>query len=90
MDEHRLDGNAAGGLLGEIFPLEMTTAQVTCASCHAVWRVGQAMVYAHEIGTIVRCATCDNAMIRWAAIGLMTRRLARGGHATRPGPQPAN
>jgi NAD-dependent SIR2 family protein deacetylase len=65
-DKLRLDGNAAGGLLGEIFPLEMTTAQVTCASCHAVWRVGQAMVYAHEIGTIVRCATCDNAMIRVA------------------------
>jgi hypothetical protein len=33
MDEHRLDGNAAGGLLGEIFPFEMTTAQVTCANC---------------------------------------------------------
>jgi len=31
----------------------------------------------------------SEAMIRWAAIGLMTRRLARGGYATRPGPQPA-
>jgi hypothetical protein len=27
MDELRLDGNAVGGLLGEIFPFEMTTAQ---------------------------------------------------------------
>jgi hypothetical protein len=66
MDEHKLDGNAAGGLLGEIFPFEMTTAQAACASCGSVWRVGQAMVYAHEMGTIVRCASCDNALIRVA------------------------
>jgi hypothetical protein len=45
MDELRLDGNAVGGLLGEIFPFEMTTAQVTCANCGSLWRVGQAMVY---------------------------------------------
>ena len=66
MDENRLDGNAAGGLLGEIFPFEMTTAQVACANCGAVWRIGQAMVYMHEMGTIMRCATCDNALIRVA------------------------
>jgi Zn finger protein HypA/HybF involved in hydrogenase expression len=64
MDENRLDGNAAGGLLGEIFAFEMTSAQAACAGCGAVWRVGQTMVYAHELGTIVRCANCDNAMIR--------------------------
>ncbi len=66
MDEHRLDGNAVGGLLGEIFLLEMTEAQVTCASCGTLSRVGQTMVYGHEMGTIVRCATCDNALIRVA------------------------
>jgi hypothetical protein len=66
MDEHRLDGNAAGGILGEIFAFETTTAQVACAKCGAVWRVGQTMVYAHDMGTIVRCSTCDNALIRVA------------------------
>ena len=64
MDEHRLDGNAAGGTLGEIFAFEMTSAQAACAGCGALWRVGQTMVYAHELGTIVRCAGCDSAMIR--------------------------
>ena len=64
MDERRLDGNAAAGTLGEIFAFEMTSAQAACASCGALWRVGQTMVYMHELGTIVRCATCDNAMIR--------------------------
>jgi hypothetical protein len=66
MDEHRLDGNAAGGTLGEIFAFEMTSARAACAGCGALWRVGQTMVYAHELGTIVRCANCDNAMIRVA------------------------
>ncbi|MDQ3923193.1 MAG: DUF6510 family protein [Actinomycetota bacterium] len=64
MDEHRLDGNAVGGLLGEIFPFEMTTTQVTCTKCGTLSRVGQTMVYGHEMGTIVRCARCDNALIR--------------------------
>jgi ribosomal protein S27E len=66
MDEHRLDGNAAGGTLGEIFAFEMTTAQVSCANCGTLWRVGQAMVYVHDMGTIVRCAACDNPLIRVA------------------------
>jgi uncharacterized protein DUF6510 len=64
MDEHRLDGNSAGGLLDEIFGFEMTTAQAACASCGTLWRVGQAMVYGHDMGTIVRCGACDNALIR--------------------------
>ena len=66
MDEHRLDGNAAGGLLGEIFPFEMTTTQVTCARCGTLSRDGQAMVDGHDTGTIVSCARCGNALIRVA------------------------
>jgi uncharacterized protein DUF6510 len=66
MDEHRLDGNSAGGLLGEIFAFEITTAQAACTSCGTHWRIGQAMVYGHDMGTIVRCASCDNPLIRVA------------------------
>jgi hypothetical protein len=33
-DEQRLDGNAAGGVLGQIFAFEMTTAEVICCVCH--------------------------------------------------------
>ncbi len=64
MDENRLDGNAAGGLLGEIFALETTAAEGACDSCGTVAHVGEAMVYVTEIGTTVRCANCDNALIR--------------------------
>ncbi len=69
MDEQRLDGNAAGGLLGEIFTLEMTTARVACTGCGATGEIGAQMAYVSEIGTVVRCAACDNALIRIASQG---------------------
>ena len=67
-DEHRLDGNAAGGVLTEVFAVEMTTAEVVCGNCRGTAPVGAAMVYAHGMGTIVRCAGCDHALIRVARI----------------------
>ncbi|MDQ3911539.1 MAG: DUF6510 family protein [Actinomycetota bacterium] len=66
MDEHKLDGNAAAGLLREVFAYEMTTAEVVCANCGAIWRIGQAMVYGHEMGTILRCPSCEHALVRVA------------------------
>lgn len=64
MDERRLDGNAAAGLLGEIFAFEATTAEAACDRCGTAARVGAQMAYMSEIGTVVRCASCDYAMIR--------------------------
>jgi hypothetical protein len=66
MDENRLDGNAAAGVLAEIFTFEMTTAHCACAVCGATGAVGAQMAYMSEIGTVVRCAVCDNALIRVA------------------------
>ena len=62
----RLDGNAAGGLLAEVFRFEVTTAHATCAGCGAVRPVGALLVYGHEMGAILRCAGCDTALIRMA------------------------
>ena len=33
IEERRLDGNAAAGLLGEIFPFDMTMVRTLCAGC---------------------------------------------------------
>ncbi len=63
-DERRLDGNAAGGLLSEIFSFETTTAVAKCAGCGAVNAVGALAVYASAMGTIIRCTSCENAVIR--------------------------
>jgi Family of unknown function (DUF6510) len=66
-DELRLDGNAAAGPLGEVFSFEVTTAEYACGGCGRAGRLGGAMVYeVRELGTIVRCPSCDNALIRLA------------------------
>jgi hypothetical protein len=64
MDEQRLDGNAAGGILGEVFAFEMTTARAACVHCGASGEVGAQMAYVSEIGTVVRCAACEGILIR--------------------------
>lgn len=62
--ENRLDGNAAGGILQEIFPFDMTQAQVTCTGCGATGSIGTLAVYMHGMGTIIRCPFCDTVLIR--------------------------
>ena len=38
--EYKLDGNAAAGTLQEIFPFEMTLAQITCTGCGTTNMIG--------------------------------------------------
>jgi hypothetical protein len=60
----RLDGNAAGGLLNEIFPFEMTTAEATCGGCGRLKPIGELLLYRHGMGAVLRCAGCDTALLR--------------------------
>ena len=65
MDELGLDGNTAAGTLGEVFSFEVTTAEYTCGGCGRTGGLGGAMVYeVRDLGTVVRCPGCDNALIR--------------------------
>ena len=66
--EQQLDGNAAGGILQAIFPFEMTTVEGTCAGCGWTDVMGATVVYTHGMGTIIRCPTCDTALIRVAEV----------------------
>jgi hypothetical protein len=63
VDELRLDGNAAAGLLGEIFALEITSAAVTCDGCGRVSAIGTLMLYAKAMGAVLRCPACEDVMI---------------------------
>jgi hypothetical protein len=63
MDELMLDGNAAAGLLQEVFAVEMTTAVGTCASCGTAGPVGAAHVY-RGAGIVLRCTRCGNALAK--------------------------
>ena len=64
MNEQRLDGNAAGGILGEVFTFEMTSAKAACVHCGASGQLGAQMAYVTEIGTVVRCSSCEGVLIR--------------------------
>jgi hypothetical protein len=59
----RLDGNAAAGLLTEVFAAEMTTAIGTCASCGATNALGAVHVYAQAPGTVLRCPSCTAVLM---------------------------
>ncbi|HEY6875153.1 MAG TPA: DUF6510 family protein [Candidatus Dormibacteraeota bacterium] len=60
----KLDGNAIGGLLAEIFNVEMTAAQGTCGGCGAVNAVARVDVYVNAPGTVVRCPDCSQVLMR--------------------------
>jgi ribosomal protein S27E len=70
MDETdlRLDGNAAAGLLAEVFAFDATTAIVRCGSCGHDDPLGAATVYSHAPGVVVRCRGCSGVLMRFAEI----------------------
>jgi hypothetical protein len=61
-----LDGNAAGGLLREVFAFDATAARTTCAGCARVAPIGELRLYAVEMGAILRCPSCNEAVVRIA------------------------
>jgi hypothetical protein len=63
-DPLRLDGNAAAGMLSELFVPDLTTARAKCAGCGAIQTIGALHVYAHGMGMIVRCPGCDTPILR--------------------------
>ena len=65
-DTRRVDGNAAGGMFSEISVPDLTTARVKCAGCGAEGMIGSLPVYAHGMGTVVRCPQCDRVVLRVA------------------------
>ncbi len=58
-----LDGNAIGGLLMSLFGTDMTAAAATCGFCGTVAQVAELAVYRSDLGTVVRCRTCDGVLM---------------------------
>jgi hypothetical protein len=67
MDDYelRLDGNAAAGLLQEIFVPELTGAHGACAGCGAVGPMGAQHLYMapRSPGAVLRCASCEGVLM---------------------------
>jgi len=59
-----LDGNAAAGLLQQIFIPEITSAQNQCEACGNTAAVGALPLYAVEMGAVLRCNHCDGVLMR--------------------------
>jgi hypothetical protein len=68
----RLDGNAIGGILGEIFGTEMTVAVGVCGSCGATDQIAELHVYMRAAGIVVRCPTCENVLVKIVQSGRRT------------------
>lgn len=59
-----LDGNAAAGILDEIFDLEMTSSPIGCAHCGRRGAVATLLVFNQAPGLVLRCPACENIVIR--------------------------
>jgi len=66
METLRLDGNAAAGLLHELFGVEMTTAVGTCANCGNQGEIGSIILY-RGAGLTFRCSVCEFVLIKIVA-----------------------
>jgi hypothetical protein len=56
----RLDGNAAAGLLRELFEHELTGARGRCVSCGTIAELGTQHLYMYPLspGAVLRCSSC--------------------------------
>ena len=64
VDEHVLDGNVVGGVLGAVFGSELTAAPGKCAHCGTINMVGAMRAYVDAPGVILRCPTCGGVVVR--------------------------
>jgi hypothetical protein len=58
-----LDGNAAAGMLSEVFTLEATGARGRCDGCGTVAQLGEARAFVEAPGVVIRCRSCDCVLL---------------------------
>ena len=94
MDETqlRLDGNAAAGMLRDVFAYDLSGARGACASCGAIAQMGGQHLYMYPLspGAVLRCQTCESVLIvfvhsgghyRFGMQGLKWLEIADAGEA---------
>jgi hypothetical protein len=59
-----LDGNAAAGVLGDIFGADMTAMPAQCAHCGNVAEVGSTHAWMEGPGVVLRCSICSEVVLR--------------------------
>ena len=77
VDDLRLDGNAAAGLLQELFAFEITTAITICEGCGRASPVGALLFYGQHLGAVLRCPAAEaNAAAGRPSASLWSRSQA--------------
>jgi hypothetical protein len=59
----RVDGNAMGGMLSEVFAREVTSARMACDGCGQVEPVGAEHAYLQAPGMVLRCRHCEQVLV---------------------------
>ena len=62
--ELMVDGNAAAGILFEVFGTEMTAAPTECATCGNEGALGTLLAFTEGPGIVLRCPACENVVLR--------------------------
>jgi hypothetical protein len=66
-DARRLDGNAAAGPLTDLFAVDLTEARSRCAACGTTTMLGAHHLYADAPALVLRCPSCTEVVLRFAA-----------------------
>ncbi|WP_141651311.1 DUF6510 family protein [Microbacterium sp. 3J1] len=59
----RVDGNAAGGYLLDIFGRDMTAARASCAQCDHEAALADAVAELDDAGVILLCRGCGHTLL---------------------------
>jgi hypothetical protein len=64
-----LDGNAAAGVLREVFAVDVTAAKGQCVGCGSIAPMAEARLFANAPGLVLRCPGCDAVLMRMVSGG---------------------
>ena len=59
-----LGGDVAAHLIQQVFVPDVTLAKIRCDACDCIGAVGSLTVYAGPMGAVLKCADCDNVLMR--------------------------
>jgi Family of unknown function (DUF6510) len=59
-----LDGNAAAGVLREVFAVDVTSARGQCVGCGNTTSMAETRLFADAPGLVLRCVGCNAVLLR--------------------------
>ena len=59
----RVDGNAMGGTLSEVFAREVTSARMICDGCGQAEPLGAEHAYLQAPGMVLPCCHCEQVLL---------------------------